>query len=214
MLRTWLFSASISAALITAACEISTPDLVQRDRGDAEALDGGGAALADGGTEVGEPCSRTEQCGAAAYCNLAASKCGTVDVVGVCEPVPEACTEDVEPICGCDGETYANACKAVRAAATVRTRGKCATPDADAALPDTGAPGGGCSSNAQCGLGKYCNSPASQCGARAILGKCETVPTACSDDFEPVCGCNGETYPNACSAASAGVTTRAAGECD
>ena len=32
-------------------------------------------------------------------------------------------------------------------------------------------------------------------------------------DYTPVCGCDGETYSNACNAAGAGVSLQAEGEC-
>jgi hypothetical protein len=38
-------------------------------------------------------------------------------------------------------------------------------------------------------------------------------PMVCTMDWRPVCGCDGITYPNACSARAAGVTDFSAGEC-
>ena len=35
----------------------------------------------------------------------------------------------------------------------------------------------------------------------------------CTDQWEPVCGCNGVTYSNSCYATNAGVTTYVDGEC-
>ena len=35
----------------------------------------------------------------------------------------------------------------------------------------------------------------------------------CTDQWEPVCGCNGVTYSNSCYATNAGVTTYFDGEC-
>ncbi|MDX2245932.1 MAG: Kazal-type serine protease inhibitor family protein [Bacteroidia bacterium] len=35
----------------------------------------------------------------------------------------------------------------------------------------------------------------------------------CTADYSPVCGCDGETYSNACMAENNGVTSYTAGEC-
>src|SRR6185503_1861890 len=59
-----------------------------------------------------------------------------------------------------------------------------------------------CSSNVDCGRRSYCKSPDGQCGGS---GTCETRPKACTQTHAPVCGCDDNTYANACLAASAGL---------
>ncbi len=39
-------------------------------------------------------------------------------------------------------------------------------------------------------------------------------PVMCTADWNPVCGCDGKTYSNACNAGAAGVTRFEPGECD
>ncbi len=41
-----------------------------------------------------------------------------------------------------------------------------------------------------------------------------TEPTGCTMDYQPVCGCNGVTYGNACVAENEGVLTYTEGECE
>ncbi len=67
----------------------------------------------------------------------------------------------------------------------------------------------------QCSPRQYCEYPAgAQCGAADQTGTCKRRPDFCTAQYDPVCGCNDQTYGNACEAARAGASVAYAGECD
>jgi hypothetical protein len=65
---------------------------------------------------------------------------------------------------------------------------------------------GACVNNTDCGAGKYC---AKQPGDCAGVGACTLRPVSCPDVEDPVCGCSGTVYGNACIAARSGVNVGA-----
>ncbi len=58
-------------------------------------------------------------------CDYPENTCGDQSVEGLCFKTPEACTEQYEPVCGCDGKTYANDCKRLMEGTPLAYNGEC-----------------------------------------------------------------------------------------
>ena len=85
--------------------------------------------------------------------------------------------EIFDPVCGCDNRTYANRCEAYAAGVSGAHEGVCG--------------GNPCSSNAECDTDLYCARETGDCDG---TGQCCQRPEACPRHFDPVCGCDGNTY--------------------
>jgi hypothetical protein len=64
-----------------------------------------------------------------------------------------------------------------------------------------------------CPAGQYCDFGIGHCKVADAQGSCKTKPTVCTRDFRPVCGCDGKTYGNACTAAAEDISIDHEGEC-
>lgn len=68
---------------------------------------------------------------------------------------------------------------------------------------------GSCADNGDCDPGYYCHKE--ECDD--AYGSCEWRPDFCLNIWDPVCGCNGVTYSNACCAAMDGMNVAYYGPC-
>jgi len=81
---------------------------------------------------TGEACGgiAAVQCPAGFYCQQEPGQClEVIDGAGTCQPQPEMCTREYLPVCGCDGQTYGNACDAAANGVSIAIEGECASPD-------------------------------------------------------------------------------------
>lgn len=69
--------------------------------------------------------------------------------------------------------------------------------------------------NFKCADGQYCNAIGKgRCPGPRRFGTCTAEPQLCPEIVQPVCGCDGKTYPNACHAGAAGVAVQRDGACE
>ena len=84
------------------------------------------------------------------------------------------------------------------------------TPALAAALGETC---GGIGAITCAGEANFCKFEDGACLQPDAAGTCAEVQPFCTREYRPVCGCDGKTYSNKCTAHAEGISVAAQGEC-
>ncbi len=137
-------------------------------------------------------CLNNDTCASGMFCLKSSGDCNGD---GQCSEQPTMCPLYWDPVCGCDGFDYANGCLANQAGVSIAYEGECLT---------------ACATSDDCLHTEYCDTAHNGCGEP---GACRLKPDFCTEQYDPVCGCNEVTFDNACLAAQTGVTVFKTGTC-
>lgn len=182
--------ATVCLAALATAC--STPSGTPPANGDAAVSpDPGNGPGGDPGFPQPTECRSDSDCGEGEICE--GEGCGD-DTPGSCvAPAARLCTRDSRAYCGCDGETFraSGSCPGQRYA----HKGECeATGEGEGGSEP--APGGPAADGEPCQAAADCQSGVCEgegCGADTP-GTCASTKRACTRDYRPYCGCDGQTF--------------------
>jgi hypothetical protein len=181
--------APLGLLLLGGACSEETIVLATIPASDA----GGGRAVVR--------CSSPSDCAAGLFCDK--HQCD--EAVGVCEAYPAYCSDELHPVCGCDGITYYNDCLRHVAGVTRASEGECA---AGSATP-CGGTAGACPSGTVCVRLLGAGVDPRRC-PDDVGGTCWGTPASCpatstTPDRWNGCGPDGDRCVDTCTALTSGV---------